>query len=99
MGLTVFSEVFADRGYRPDGRLISRTHQEALLKDENRVTARMLEFLREGVMPTVGGTPIPLQAHSICVHGDSPGAVQLARCLREGLLSEGVAIRPFVFQS
>jgi UPF0271 protein len=96
MGLSVFSEVFADRGYRPDGRLISRTHPEALLKDENRVTGRMIEFLRTGIMPSVEGTPIALQAHSICLHGDSPGAVRLAQHLREGLLREGVAIRPFV---
>jgi UPF0271 protein len=99
MGLTVFSEVFADRGYRPDGRLISRTHPEALLKDESVVTARMIAFLRTGVMPTIGGPPIPLQAHSICLHGDSPGAVRLARHLREGLAQEGVTIRPFVSQS
>jgi UPF0271 protein len=98
MGLSVFSEVFADRGYQPDGRLVSRQHPGALLKDESIVTARMIEFIRSGVMPTIGAAPIPLQAHSICVHGDSPGAVQLARHLREALLEEGIAIRPFLSQ-
>ncbi len=96
LGLEVFSEVFADRAYQPDGRLVPRKHPEALLKDESAVTSRMLGFLRSGLMPTVGGAPIPLQAHSICIHSDSPGAVALARSLRAGLAGEGIEIRSFV---
>ncbi len=98
LGLQVFSEVFADRGYRPDGGLIPRSHPEAMLTDQRSVTERMIAFLATGLMPTVGGTPIPLEAHSICVHGDSPGAVQLARRLREDLLGQGVAIRSFLIE-
>jgi UPF0271 protein len=97
-GLAVVSEVFADRGYQPNGRLVPRQHPEALLKDEHAVTARMLGFLRSGTMPTVGGGAIALQAQSICLHSDTPGAVALARHLRDGLLREGIAIRPFVAQ-
>jgi UPF0271 protein len=98
MGLEVYSEVFADRGYQPDGRLVPRKHPEALLHDESAVTNRMIAFLRSGLMPTVGAAPISLQAHSICVHGDSPGAVALARSLRDGLTKEGITIQPFLRQ-
>jgi 5-oxoprolinase (ATP-hydrolysing) subunit A len=59
----------------------------------------MIAFLRSGLMPTVGGSPIRLQAHSICVHGDNPAAAALARSLRDGLTNEGITIQPFLRQS
>jgi UPF0271 protein len=95
-GLAVVSEVFADRGYLADGRLVPRDRPGAMLKDADAVTARMVGFLRSGLMPVVEGDPIPLKAESICVHGDGPGAVALARGLRDGLAREGIAIRPFI---
>jgi 5-oxoprolinase (ATP-hydrolysing) subunit A len=96
MGLAVYSEIFADRGYLPNGQLVPRKQPGALLRDESVVIERMIAFLRSGVMPTVGGPPIRLQAHSICVHGDNPAAVALARSLRDGLNKEGIRIQPFL---
>jgi UPF0271 protein len=98
MGLEVYSEIFADRGYQPNGRLVPRNRPGALLHDESMVTNRMIAFLRSGLMPTVGGSPIRLQAHSICVHGDNPAAAALARSLRDGLTNEGITIQPFLRQ-
>ena len=99
MGLEVYSEIFADRGYQPNGRLVPRNQPGALLHDESMVTNRMIAFLRSGLMPTLGGSPIRLQPHSICVHGDNPAAVALARSLRDGLTNEGITIQPFLRQS
>ncbi len=99
MGLEVYSEIFADRGYQANGRLVPRNQPGALLHDESMVTNRMIAFLQSGLMPTSGGSPIRLQAHSICVHGDNPTAVALARSLRDGLTNEGITIQPFLRQS
>jgi UPF0271 protein len=95
VGLEVFSEVFADRAYRPDGRLVPRSDAGAVLHDAAEVTARMLGFLRTGRMPVAGGGNIALAAQSICVHGDSTGAVGLARGLKAALVGAGIAVEPF----
>ena len=94
-GLEVFSEVFADRAYRPDGRLVPRSEPGAMLQDPGTVTARMLGFMQSGRMPVVGGGDIALSAHSICVHGVSPGAVDLARALKAALVAAGITVAPF----
>ncbi|MFQ3665146.1 MAG: 5-oxoprolinase subunit PxpA [Sphingomonadaceae bacterium] len=94
-GVTVFHEVFADRGYTRDGQLVPRALPGALLHDPAAVSARMLAFLETGRMPTADGSTIALPAHSVCLHGDTPGAVALARRLRADLEAAGVAIRPF----
>ncbi len=94
-GLQVFSEVFADRAYRPDGRLVPRTAPGAVIHDPQVVTARMLAFLASGRMPVEGGGTIALAAQSICLHGDTPGAVQLARSLRAAVVAAGIAVAPF----
>jgi UPF0271 protein len=94
-GLAVFSEVFADRAYLPDGRLVSRSVPGSVIHDPGVVTARMLGFLQTGRMPVLGGGDIALRAHSICVHGDSPGAVDLARGLKAALLAAGITVAPF----
>jgi len=96
MGLEVYGEVFADRGYQPNGRLVPRNRPGALLHDESAVTNRMIGFLRSGLLPTVGGSSIRMQAHSICVHGDNPAAVALARSLRNALTAERITIKPFL---
>lgn len=94
-GLEVFSEVFADRAYRPDGRLVPRSDPGAVLHDPGAVTGRMLGFVQSGRMPVQGGGDIALSAHSICVHGDSPGAVELARGLKAALVAAGITVAPF----
>ena len=94
-GLTVVAEAFADRGYQPDGQLVSRRDPGAVLHDPDQIAARMLRLAREGVIAATDGTLVPIAAQSICVHGDSPGAVQIARRIRAAFDAEGVALTPF----
>jgi UPF0271 protein len=95
-GIAVFSEIFADRGYTPAGRLVPRSQPGAMIHDAQAAVARLLAFLETGLMPVVGGDPIPLAAQSICVHGDSPGAVAMAREIRSRLTAAGVTIAAFL---
>lgn len=94
-GLTVVAEAFADRGYTPEGTLVSRRDPGAVLHDVDQIAARMLMLVREGVVEAVDGSPVRIAADSICVHGDSPGAVAIARHLRERFEQEGVRISSF----
>lgn len=94
-GLTVVAEAFADRGYTPEGNLVSRRDPGAVLHDVDQIAARMLMLVREGVVEAVDGSPVRIAADSICVHGDSPGAVAIARHLRERFEQEGVRISSF----
>ena len=95
-GLTVVAEAFADRGYTPQGALVSRREPGAVLHDENLIAQRMLTLVREGCIEAVDGSMVRVQADSICVHGDSPGAVAIARALRKQFEQEGVQIASFV---
>ncbi|MBN8294020.1 LamB/YcsF family protein [Rhodobacter sp. NTK016B] len=95
-GLTVFSEIFADRGYLPNGRLVPRSQPGAMIHDAGAAAERLLGFLESGRMSVVGGDPIPLKAQSVCVHGDSPGAVAMAREIRTALESRNVEIASFL---
>ncbi|WP_417283944.1 LamB/YcsF family protein [Comamonas sp.] len=94
-GLTVVAEAFADRGYTPQGALVSRREPGAVLHDEALIAQRMLTLAREGRIEAVDGSMVHVQADSICVHGDSPGAVAIARALRQRFEQEGVQITPF----
>ncbi|MDT8855419.1 5-oxoprolinase subunit PxpA [Paracoccaceae bacterium Fryx2] len=94
-GLAVYSEIFADRAYLPDGRLVPRGVPGAVIGGEAAVD-RLLGFLDSGLMPVLAGPAIPLAAHSVCLHGDGPGAVALARQLRAALAGAGIAVAPFV---
>ena len=91
----VYSEIFADRAYFSSGRLVPRSHPQSMLHDCAEATDRMVQFLETGKMPVLDGAPIPLNAHSICVHGDSPTAVKLASELHQALLNKGITIAPF----
>ena len=95
-GLTVVAEAFADRGYTPSGALVSRREPGAVLHDENQIAQRMLTLVRSGVIEAVDGSMVRVEADSICVHGDSPGAVAIARTLRQRFEQEGVRIASFV---
>ncbi|MCW0212186.1 MAG: LamB/YcsF family protein [Pseudonocardia sp.] len=94
-GLRAVPEFFVDRGYTPEGVLVSRREPGALLHDAEEVTARLLRLLEEGVVRAVDGTDVPVRAESACVHGDSPGAVAMATAVRAGLDRAGVSLRPF----
>ncbi|WP_022707116.1 LamB/YcsF family protein [Paracoccus zeaxanthinifaciens] len=94
-GLATVAEAFADRAYTPDGALVSRRDPGAVLHDPETVAARMLHLARTGTIQAIDGSMLDLQADSICVHGDSPGAVAMAARIRDLLLAEGVTIAPF----
>lgn len=95
-GLRPVAEAFADRGYRADGSLVPRRDPGAVLHDAQAVAERMLRLARDGSLVAQDGSIVRLEAESICVHGDSPGAVAMARAVRAQLSAEGVAIGPFV---
>lgn len=95
-GLRVVAEAFADRAYESDGSLVSRRKPGSVLHDPQEVATRMLRLAREGVVTAIDGSTVRIEADSICVHGDSPGAVEMAREVRGLLEREGVAIRSFV---
>lgn len=94
-GLRVVAEAFADRAYTATGALVSRRDPGAVLHDPALVAARMLRLATDGVIEAADGTPLRLQADSICIHGDSPDAVAMARQIRATLLAHGVTIAPF----
>ena len=95
-GLQVVAEAFADRGYKPDGALVSRRLPGAVLHDEDVIAERMLRLVSDGVVEAVDGSVVQIEADSICVHGDSPGAVAIARRVRDRLQAAGVTIASFV---
>ncbi|MEI4471694.1 LamB/YcsF family protein [Frigidibacter sp. MR17.24] len=96
-GLQVFSEIFADRAYLPNGQLVPRSRPDAMVHDPVAGAERLLRFLDTGRMPVVDGAdPIRLEAQSICVHGDSAGAVARAVEVRRALTEAGVILRPFL---
>ncbi|PFG44846.1 UPF0271 protein [Isoptericola jiangsuensis] len=95
-GLPVATEAFADRGYTPEGRLVPRGEPGAVLHDPEEVAHRMLRLATDGVVEAVDGTVVRVRADSVCVHGDTPGAVRMAVRVRAVLTSAGVDLRPFV---
>ena len=98
-GLTVVAEAFADRAYTAQGTLVPRREPGAVLHDAQAVARRMVRLVREGVVEAIDGCVTRVEADSICVHGDSPGAVQMARAVREALTREGVTLRAFTAPS
>lgn len=93
-GLRVAHEVFADRAYRADGSLVPRTSAGAVIDDKDVVAARVVRMVCRREVVAITGEVIPVQADSICVHGDNPHAVELARMIRNALEAEGVTIAP-----
>jgi len=92
-GLQIAREIFADRNYLNDGWLVPRTRSDALLRDPKEAAQRVLRMLREGKVRSVEGRDVDVRGETICVHGDTPGAVEFARELRARLEDEGVKIR------
>lgn len=95
-GLRTVGEFFVDRGYTPSGTLVPRSEPGAMLHDPAEVTARVLRLVDKGVVASVDGTDLDVLAESACVHGDSPGAVEMARAVRDGLAAAGVTVQAFV---
>lgn len=94
-GVPFVAEAFADRGYLASGRLVPRERPDALVTDPSTVAARAVRFVTDKRLTAVDGTEIDIEAASICVHGDTPGAAELARVVRNALLSAGIAVEPF----
>jgi len=95
-GLRAVAEAFADRAYTPQGTLVSRREPGAVLHDAGEVAERMLRLAADGVLTAIDGSTVRIEADSLCVHGDSPGAVQMAREVRAMLERSGVRVQSFV---
>lgn len=94
VGLQVAQEAFADRAYEPDGTLRSRTLPGAVLSDTSAVVEQAIAIAMRGCVQSVDGATVAVRADTICLHGDTPGAVAHARAVRAGLEQAGVSLRP-----
>jgi UPF0271 protein len=95
LGLRTVAEAFADRAYRPDGQLVSRREPGAVLADHGQIADRVAEMVKTGSITAIDGSTIAVRAESVCVHGDSPGAVQIALAVRDRLAVDGVTLEAF----
>ena len=95
LGLRTVPEAFADRAYRSDGTLVPRTEAGAVLHDVAIIADRVAAMIDRGSVTAVDGTVIDIVVESICVHGDSPGAVEIAHAVRNRLIADGVALVAF----
>lgn len=93
-GIRVAFEFFADRAYNPDGSLVSRREQGAVIRDHSIAAERVLKVVREGKVESKDGGEIELHADTVCVHGDNPEAVALVKNIRKELVSSHVDIVP-----
>ena len=96
LGLRTVPEAFADRSYRSDGQLVSRRERNAVLHDPAEIAERVASMVNAGRVAAVDGSTIPITVESVCVHGDSPGAVQIANAVRDRLVADGVELQAFV---
>jgi UPF0271 protein len=94
-GLPFVPEAFADRAYLPTGRLVPRSEPGAVVQDPYEVVARAAAFALHHRVTTTDGTVVPVEARSLCVHGDTPGAVYLAGEIRRTLVDAGMTLAPF----
>jgi UPF0271 protein len=95
LGLRTVAEAFADRAYRLDGQLVSRREPGAVLRDPAAIADRVVTMVTSGWVTAIDGTQIAVSMESVCVHGDSPGAVQIATAVRDQLKAAGTDIRAF----
>lgn len=93
-GFTVAGEAFADRRYEPDGSLRSRKFQDALLKNPEEAASQAAQIVERGSVMAADGSTVPLHAQTICIHGDTPGAPEIAGAVNRALCAAGVALRP-----
>jgi len=95
LGLRTVAEAFADRAYQPDGQLVSRSDPAAVLHDPAQIAERVLSMITTGTVTAVDGSLITIEVESVCVHGDSPGAVAIAGAVRDRLHAEGITVAAF----
>ena len=94
-GLPTATEAFADRAYTPEGTLVSRRERGSVLHDADEVARRMVRLVTEGVVEAIDGSTVAVAADSICVHGDSPGATDMARRVRAAFADAAIDVRSF----
>jgi len=95
MGFRVALEAFADRAYNADGKLVSRNKPEAVIKNPKLVVERAVEMVMKGTVLAVNGETLDLgEVHTICIHGDTPGATRLAKVLKSKLLAAKIDVKP-----
>ena len=97
-GVRAVPEAFADRAYEPSGALVSRREPGSVLHDPDEVADRMVRLVRDGLVTARDGSEVRLHAESICVHGDSDGAVEMAVAVRDRLTADGVSLESFMGQ-
>ncbi|MFE5838237.1 LamB/YcsF family protein [Arthrobacter sp. NPDC056493] len=95
-GLRPVSEAFADRAYNPDGTMTSRSQPGSVLEDPEAVAARVLQMTTGAAISAIDGSDLLINAESVCVHGDSPGAVAMAVAVKRALDAAGITIKAFV---
>ncbi|WP_348788714.1 5-oxoprolinase subunit PxpA [Leifsonia sp. NPDC080035] len=94
-GLRFVREAFVDRGYRADGALVPRSQPGAVLSDVEAIAERAVRMVAEGRVTAADGVDIPVEVDSLCVHGDTPGAVAMAAAVRRRLDAEGLRVEAF----
>lgn len=92
LGLATRQEVFADRGYQPDGSLVPRSRPGALITDASQALAQTLEMVRQGSVRAIDGSTARVQADTVCLHGDGEHALQFARRLRAAFAEQGIRV-------
>ena len=93
-GVPFAAEVFADRAYQPDGRLVPRSIKGSVIQDPAEAARRVVEMVTKGVVKAIDGSPVKLKPDSVCLHGDTPEAVENARLIRKALEAAGVIVVP-----
>jgi UPF0271 protein len=98
LGLACAEEAFADRAYTGAGTLVPRGAPGAVIEDPEQVAERVVRIVREKRVAAVDGSDVPLDARTLCVHGDTPGAERLVAAIRARLRAEGIEVKPFAGQ-
>lgn len=95
-GLHVACEIYADRTYTDQGELTQRSQPGAVIHDPQQSLDQVLEMVMNGHIPTTGGKKLPVSPETLCVHGDTPGAVTIVRAPRNALVESGVTLAPHI---
>ena len=93
--LALVHEVFADRAYEDDGSLVSRRKPGAVLRDPAAIAQRVVRMVQDGTVTSVSGKVIKMRMDTVCIHGDTPGAVEIGRGVRQALKDNGINVAPF----
>jgi UPF0271 protein len=97
-GLRMVSEVFADRAYEDDASLVSRSKPGAVLHDAKMIAERVVRMVQDRAIVSVSGKVIKVDVETVCIHGDTPGAVDIARTIREALNAQNIEVAPFSYR-